>query len=548
MQTRTVDVLVIGGGAAGTAAAWQAARRGAKVLVAEPSPWLGGMITAAGVSAFDGNKAAMGSGLFRRLRDALEAHYGGADWVFTGWISETCFEPHVAMRLLHGFMAETNATVLHGAELDSMIVEGRRVLGARLRHGGATIEVRARVTIDATEYGDAIAAAGIPFSLGREARSETGETHAPEVADMEVQDLTMVATLKKYDGKAPALPRPANYDPAEFDCSTSIKCSTPDTKFLNHALHDWNSFISYAALPNDKYLLNWPFHANDSPDTIGVFGTPADRARALQSARDRTLRFVYYIQNDLGHPEWGLATDEYDTPDHLAYIPYMRESRRIYGLRKMLMDDVVAVPGQRRARFQPDAIGVGDYFLDHHHSKSHLPPGQRLVENYPASAPFQVPYGATVPRDWDGIMAAEKNISVSHIVNGCTRLQPCVMVVGQAVGMAAAMCVEKGIEPRELSVPELQRELIAAGLALYPTRDVHHNHPAFGAIQRLAMRGLVLTDDTFDLRPNEKISEADARRRATKWAEVTGQGVDAIMAAWQPGMTRGDFYRALDSQ
>lgn len=560
MEKKETDVLVLGGGAAGCAAAWQAAVLGVRVLVVEPSPWLGGMITAAGVSAFDGNKAAMASGFYRRLRTTLEDYYGGKKKVFTGWISETCFEPKVGARFIHQFLDETSAEILHGAELKDMIVEGKRVLGALITHQGKTFEVRARITIDATEYGDGLHLAGIPFSIGREAKSETGEADAPEQADMEVQDMTVCAILQKHKGNAPGLPKPPNYDPAEFDCSTAILCTTPDPKIVNHALHDWESFIGYATLPNNKYLLNWPFHSNDSPDTNGVFGTPGERATALKVARERTLRYVYYIQNDLGHPEWGLATDEFDTADNLAYIPYVREGRRMYGVVKMMEADVLPVGNGERARFNPDSIAVGDYYLDHHHSKMHLPPGKRLEENYPDNAPFQVPYWSLVPREHDGFLAAEKNISVSHIVNGCTRLQPCVMLTGQAVGAAAAFCVGQGIEPRDLNVRQLQDFLIRAGVALWPTIDVDNTHEAFGAIQRLAMKGIFLgapgpdgqapsTDemtDGFAFKPDAVIDADEARRRCEVWARVTGRGVDEVSGIYHEGMTRGQFHIALD--
>ncbi|CAN5170684.1 FAD-dependent oxidoreductase [soil metagenome] len=543
-----VDVLIVGGGAGGTAAAWQAARMGVSVLVAEESPWLGGMITAAGVSAFDGNKDAMGSGFFRQFRDAIEAHYATRGGTKTGWISDTCFEPKVGADLLKNYVAESGAKVWHGAILEEVLLEGKKIVGAKIRHDGALKEVRAKVTVDATEYGDVLNLAKVPFSLGREAKSETGEPDAIEKHDSEVQDLTFVATLKLHPGGAPPVPRPEGYDANIFDCSTSQICSTPDRAIVNHYLHDWESFLSYSTIPNDKHLLNWPFHANDSPDTLAVFGTREEREVALQAAKHRTLCYVHYMQNDLGHPEWGLATDEYGTADNLPHMPYMRESRRVYGVKKMMEQDVLPVGGGARAKFAADGVAAGDYYLDHHHSKAHLPLEKRLIENYPKNAPFQIPYGALVPREHDGLLAAEKNISVSHIVNGCTRLQPCVMLTGQAVGAAAALAAKNNIQPRAVDVNALQNILIEAGAAPYPTIDVHPSHPHFKSIQRLSMAGLRSDDDSIAFEPDSRLPEAEAKRLATLWEEASGAPAAETLALWKRGMKKGEFFAVIDAK
>ncbi|OYW79968.1 MAG: hypothetical protein B7Z27_04615 [Sphingobacteriia bacterium 32-37-4] len=88
------DVLVVGASASGIAAGIQSARMGVPTIIAEPSSWLGGMITAAGVCAFDGNHN-LPSGIFGEFRAALYKVYGGPSKVATGWVSNTLFEPHV---------------------------------------------------------------------------------------------------------------------------------------------------------------------------------------------------------------------------------------------------------------------------------------------------------------------------------------------------------------------------------------------------------------------------------------------------------------------
>ncbi len=499
-----VDVLVVGGGCSGAAAAWQAARAGASVLVLEESPWLGGMITAAGVSALDGNEGALGSGFFRRFRDAIEAHYGGADKVRTGWVSNTCFEPAVGARILARFVGETGAVVLHGARFCEAIVEGRRVVGARYEHGGEMCEVRAHVVVEATEYGDVLLTGGVEHRFGRESRAQTLEPSAPEQADLEVQDPTWVAILRPdASGRALEIEPIPEHDPREFDGATSIVCSNPDPAWWNHGLHDWNSFITYGALATSdggtgKFMLNWPFHSNDFPIDLAMYEPGPGRLDVFRRAKRRTLAFVRHMQRELGHPEWGLW-NEFGTPDSLPFMPYVRESRRVVAVETVGECEVVPRAGKARPRLAPTSIAVGDYFLDHHHAKAHLPPRLRLVEDYPKNAPFQIPYGALVPRAHDGLLCAEKTIGSTHIANGCTRLQPVVMQIGQAAGMAAALCAQARCEPRELNPTRLQEALVREGSMLVPFRDLGCDDPRFAAEQLAYARGTHAFDEDTPL-------------------------------------------------
>lgn len=478
IETREVDVLVVGGGCSGVAAAIQAASMTVDVLLCEETPWLGGMITSAGVSAIDGNEGALGSGIFGAFRRAMETHYGGPDAVRTGWVSNTCFEPHVAAKWFASEVEASGASVVHGARLREVLREGDEVLGAVFDTADGILEVRARVTIEATEYGDVLNLGGVPYRLGRESKDETGEPHAPDEADEEIQDLTMVATLRRVDGGAPLVALPVGFDLDRFNCSTAVKCTNPDPEYWNHALHDWDSFLGYAKLPNGLFMLNWPFHANDFP-AIGLFGSPEERAWTIEKAKERTLAFVHYIQRELGSPEWGIATDVYPTADHLPLMPYVRESRRVVPVRWLREQDVVPQDGGDRNAILEDGIAVGDYYLDHHHDKEHRPPGERLGEDYPKNAPFQVPYGALLPKSIDGLVVAEKSIGATHIVNGCTRLQPVAMGIGQAAGAAAASAVLIGERPRDLAAEVIQDELLEVGAMVVPDSEVGSDDPEF---------------------------------------------------------------------
>ena len=95
----TYEVVIAGGGASGVMAGIQSARMGAKTLIIEETVWLGGMLTAAGVSAIDGNYE-LPSGLWEEFRQEIYAYYGGADSVKTGWVSHVMFEPQVGAAIL----------------------------------------------------------------------------------------------------------------------------------------------------------------------------------------------------------------------------------------------------------------------------------------------------------------------------------------------------------------------------------------------------------------------------------------------------------------
>ena len=124
------DVLVIGGGTGGTAAGIQCARQKVKTIIAEPTTWLGGMLTAAGVSATDGNHL-LASGLWQEFRQQLYKHYKTEN-LATGWVSNTLFEPHVGDSIFKAMCAKEKdfLSVLYGLQLQSVLKENSRITGA----------------------------------------------------------------------------------------------------------------------------------------------------------------------------------------------------------------------------------------------------------------------------------------------------------------------------------------------------------------------------------------------------------------------------------
>lgn len=545
------DVLVYGGGAGGFAAAVQASRMGATVTVVEPSPWIGGMLTAAGVSALDGNKYGAGGGLVHEFRERLAAHYGGYEALFTGWISLYCYEPHVGHRFLREIAAPLVAsgrlTIQTDTDVVAIEVAGEERVVATRQLDGTEERHAASVLVLADEYGDGLAMMGLPYRLGREAEATFGESGAPETADLRIQDYTYAATLVRRPG-APA-PHPVEaieqrYFDQWFECSTTEDCPTPDAALLGHGLNDWESFITYAALPNDKVLLNWPHHSNDFPAPVAFYEDRVYREQHLAASRLHTRTFVRYMQTELGHPEWQIATDEYPTPDHLPPIPYIREARRLANGRALVQDDVVARDGMPRAPIQPTSIAVGDYFLDHHHAEHHLPPDRRLVEAFPPSAPYQIPAEVLFPVEDDRTLVGEKSIAVSHIINGSTRLQPPVMLMGQALGAFAARAVDAGRAPSLADTATVQRDLIDAGAQLYIVYDVGPDHDLFAAVQTLALAGVLGVDDPVNLEPDAPATDDELARWTPRASEV---GVSHDLPQPDGAVTRGDVLASIAS-
>ena len=226
-QSIATDVLVIGGGAGGTAAAIQSARMGVKTILVEPTTMLGGMLTAAGVSCTDGNDQ-LSSGLWEEFRQALYKHYG-RNKLNSGWVSNTNFEPHVADSIFKAWTKkEKNLKVQYGFQFTTILKEGNKVTGAIFSsiRNNEEIKIKAKVVIDATELGDVLAAAGAAYDVGMDDPLVSGEKEARQKNDI-IQDLTWAAILKDYGaGADKTIEKPANYDPTKYYCcNTDAPCN-----------------------------------------------------------------------------------------------------------------------------------------------------------------------------------------------------------------------------------------------------------------------------------------------------------------------------------
>lgn len=485
-QVFKTDVLVVGASASGIAAGIQSARMGAQTLIAEPSTWLGGMITAAGVCAFDGNHQ-LPSGIFGEFRSALYKVYGGPNKVSTGWVSNTLFEPHVGDSIFKSMAAATkNLSVKYQLQFVKTIVESGGIKGAEFTQTrtGEIIRIYAKQVVDATELGDVLASAGVPYDLGMESNEITKENVHKGPSNNIVQDITYVAILKDYSvGKDCTIVRPPNYDPAEFDGACTDYYNNKTRQKPNV---DAQKMLNYGKLPNNKYMINWPGYGNDLYLNI-VEMNQTERNRELQKAKEQTLRFVYFIQHQLGFKHLGFADDEYPTADRFPIIPYHRESRRVKGLVRMDIHHI-AKPFQLENPLYRTGIAVGDYPIDHHHKKNPAAPQHLDFYGVPS---FNIPLGSLIPAKSEGLIVAEKSISVSNVVNGTTRLQAIALLIGQAAGTLAATAAKENIPAAKVSVRKVQEALLASNAYIMPYFDVPVSHPHFDAVQKIGATGIL---------------------------------------------------------
>lgn len=475
-----VEILIIGGGASGISAGIQAGREGVQTTIVESGPWLGGMLTAAGVSAIDGNHQ-LPSGIWGEFRDSIYSYYGGPSKVATGWVSNTLFEPSIGDIIFKKIAKSLpSLRVDYNLSFFSIERENEHWLVNFKDKKAIEVKYRANFIIDATELGQVMAALKIPYDMGMEAASLSGEKYGPEDSNSIIQDLTFTAILERT-GKSKKMKRPRNYDPTIFECACDNSSELKPTK-------DCIQMLDYARLPNDKYLINWPNCGNDFyTNLMGM--DDEKKAIAINDAKNKTLQFLYYIQNDLGFKNLGLAVDEFPTKDNLPLIPYHRESRRLKGLVRLKVQNLEN-PYSQDIKYYRTGIAVGDYPIDHHHKENNDAPKIDFIGIKVPS--YSVPVGVLIPeQQTPNFLVAEKSVSVSNIVNGTTRLQPVVLGIGQAAGAIAVYCIRNGKQPWNIDIREVQQQLLDANAYIMPYIDVNPSDTDFEVMQKIGATGLI---------------------------------------------------------
>lgn len=475
------DVVIVGGGAGGTSAAIQSARNGAKTLLIEETDWLGGMLTSAGVSAIDGNYK-LPSGFWGEFKDSLVSHYGSLEALKTGWVSNVLFEPKVGNKILKSITQnEKNLKILYSTSTQSVSNHDGNNFNYQIKTSEGTFF--SKIIIDGTELGDLLPMLDDDYDVGMDSNEMYDENIAPEIKNDIIQDLTFVMILKNYNKKV-KIDKPEGYDASEFYCSTSHK----DCPESDKALWSPQQMMNYGKLPNDKIMINWPIYGNDYYSNL-IEMSKEEREVVFEKAKNKSLRYLYYIQDELGFDNYSISDDEYETDDNFPLIPYYREARRIKGQVTFSLN-YIKNPYDQKYKLYRTGVLVGDYPVDHHHDAH--PEKEKLpkLAFYPIPS-YSLPFGSLISKKNSNFLVAEKSISVSNLVNGTTRLQPVVLQIGQIAGLIASESIKQKKKPSELNIRHIQSLILENGGYIQPYLDVEKTHPHFKAFQRIGSTGIL---------------------------------------------------------
>ncbi len=516
MIERNTDVLVVGGGLGGIAAALAALRMGRTVIMTEPTDWIGGQLTSQAVPP-DEHPWIETTGCtasYRRFAEGVRDYYR-QNYPMTpearstvhlnpgqGRVSRLCHEPRVALAVLEAMLAPYRSSrqleLLLQYEPIAVEMDGDRMRSVTLKNTVTDAEtvITAPYILDATELGDLLALGEIEYVIGAESQSQTGELHAlpgdPDPLDQ--QAVSWCFAMDHFPGENHVVDKPEDYDfwreyqpdfwPGKFLGWYDVYPHTLDKRYK--AIFDsekspdgrdsftrWefrrvlykNHFVD-GAFPSDVTLVNWPQIDYFAGPLLGL--SDDETQKHMRGAMQLSLSMLYWMQTEAprhdggtGYPGLRLRGDVTGTEHGLAKYVYIREARRIQAEFTVVEDHVgVEQRGDRiGAEVFNDTVGVGSYRID-----LHMSTGQRNyidISNYP----FQIPLGTLIPVRVDNMLPACKNIGTTHITNGCYRLHPVEWNIGEAAGALAAYCLNHDYTPRQVRntadlLADFQRTLV----------------------------------------------------------------------------------------
>jgi hypothetical protein len=430
----SVDVLVIGGTPAGMAAAAGAARAGARVQVVESRTKVGGPITWAWLTTFDMNLSADGLHL---TRGVFSDYYRLLGLSFD--LAEA------TDKLKWAVYREVLVNVTEDAPMVRPLLDGTRVVGAEFHDRGfdRPLIIRAKVTIDATDDADIAAAAGVPYVLGRE---------GPD-GQRWMQPATLIFRLSQvnWEELAAAILARRNGNQAQWGVNGKA------------AWGFWEAMRAYKPTQPDAGVLglNLALQRDGSVlvNTLQIFGVngtvPSSLADGMAKARRELPHLVQFMRTTIP----GLS--QVQLADHAPEL-YVRETRHIEGAQTLTGEDII------RRRVFWDRIAVASYPIDiHPYTPSWTSP------HPPVRYVYTIPIKTIIPRAGDGLLVASRAFSATSEAAGSARVIPTTMALGQAAGVAAAVCAKDGCTPQDLTrtpalVKKIQQILLAQGAYLGP--------------------------------------------------------------------------------
>ena len=400
-----VDLCVVGGGIGGLLTAVAAARRGAKVALMHDRPVLGGnasseirmWICGAGTRV----RNLQETGIMEEIALDNMARNPTRNWsLWDALLYEKArFEPNIDL-ILNCACSEVE---MDGARI--MSVTGFQTT-TQQRH-----TVRAKIFADCS--GDSILAplTGASFRVGREAKDEFGEEWGLDKADRRTMGSSLLIQARETDHKVEFSPPPWAYD-------------FPDDEALNHKPHEC------LLKPHTNFY--WI-----------ELGGEADTIADAESLRDELLKIAFGVWDHMkNHGDHGADNWELEW---VGFLPGKRESRRYVGDYTLTQQDV-----ENGGKHFEDIVAYGGWQID-----NHLPGGFWMkseggahLQKRRLSEPYAIPYRCLYSRDIENLMFAGRNISATHIAFASARVMGTIGIMGQAVGTAAALAVEKGVDPR----------------------------------------------------------------------------------------------------
>lgn len=552
IPSRKYEVVVVSGSAAGFGAALAAGRMGAKVALIEDTPVLGGMLTN-GVSNIDAYSYESLSGIFDEFRLNVIEHYrpimatdpvfkpetrkprhiDGKSFQANEVLRGGKWEPRAADQIFKEMLARVpNVEVYYRSHATDVIKQGNKITGVVTENSLGERQIfYGDVIIDATHEGDIAAWAGVPYRVGREARSPL-EPHAGEIyflnrtaeildgstgrQDHAIVSYGLRLIIKNYreqDGTSHLLTTPPpGYDKSKYQQATfSGRPSWPNGK----------AEMNVNPIGNELQEINWAW-----PEA-----NRAERQRLYEIYKNHALGFLYFLQHERGLKHLGLPKDEYSDNGNVPYRIYVREARRIEGEATMTEADVnpFILGNGLLPPLRPESIAIGHYPIDAKPVKSKVDfstpdkgNGDFFLVN--VSTPYQVPYGSIVPKQIDGLLVPAA-LSATHVAFSAVRMDPVWMAIGQAAGTAAVLSVRERREVRAVPVQIIQRELLQQKCRLMFYWDLPLTHPAFAAVQWLSVRQVVTGYPDRNFQPDGSITRAETADLLTKafklWPSVS---------------------------
>ncbi len=395
------DLVVVGAGIAGMSAAISAARLGCKVALVHDRPVPGG-----------NNSSEVRVHLGGRIEQQPYPALGGLQKEFgpTRFGNANPPEYYEDQKKIDAIAAEKNITFFPSYRAFKVMKKGSAIKGVVAKHieSGREIVVKAPLFADCTGDGTIGYLAGADWAMGREYRAEYNEATAPEKAD----DMTMGASVQWYSNKDDS---PSAFP--EFDYGLGVteeNCEkvtmgewTWETGMFHNQITEFERIRDYGLL---VVYSNWSYLKN--------------RYSQKEKYTDRSLGWV-------------------------AYIAGKRESRRLIGDHVLTQNDLVDY------EIYPDATGSTTWSIDLHYpnakNEANFPQGSftSIAKHIPIH-PYPVPYRCLYSRNVDNLFMAGRNISVTHVALGTTRVMRTTGILGEVVGMATSICRKHDINPREL--------------------------------------------------------------------------------------------------